>query len=98
MADRITITPEELRTSSTNFSTKAGEIRDILTYLRSEVDNLESTWQGAAQSQFFIMYSEMEKTLNEFPEVLDGISTQLTTVAQTLEDTDDALKAAMQSQ
>lgn len=98
MAERITITPEELRTSSSNFATKADEIRDILTFLRTEVDNLQSTWQGAAQSQFFIMYSEMEKTLNEFPEVLTGISTQLTTVADTLEDTDDALKAAMQGQ
>lgn len=91
MAARITITPEELRTASTNFANKAGEIREILEYLRSEVNRLESTWDGAAQDQFFITYEEMAKTLDQFPEVVDGISNQLSTVAQTLEETDQAL-------
>lgn len=91
MAARITITPEELRTSSTNFANKAGEIREILSYLRSEVNRLESTWDGAAQDQFFMTYEEMTKTLDQFPEVVDGISQQLSAVAQTLEETDQAL-------
>ncbi len=91
MAARITITPEELRTASTNFANKAGEIREILDYLRSEVNRLESTWDGAAQDQFFMTYEEMSKTLNQFPEVVDGISQQLSAVAQTLEETDQAL-------
>lgn len=91
MAARITITPEELRTASTNFANKAGEIREILEYLRSEVNRLESTWDGAAQDQFFMTYEEMAKTLDQFPEVVDGISQQLNAVAQTLEETDQAL-------
>ncbi len=91
MAARITITPEELRTSSTNFANKAGEIREILEYLRAEVNRLESTWDGAAQDQFFMTYEEMAKTLDQFPEVVDGISQQLSAVAQTLEETDQAL-------
>ena len=95
MAERITITPEELRDSASKFTTKSGEIREILSFLRSEVDSLEATWEGAAQSQFFASYSEMEQTLNQFPEVLDGIRQQLTTVAQTLEDTDEQLGASL---
>ena len=91
MAARITITPEELRTSSTNFANKAGEIREMLQYLRNEVNQLESTWDGAAQDQFFITYEEMAKTMDQFPEVVDGISKQLSAVAQTLEETDQAL-------
>ena len=91
MAGRITITPEELRTASTNFANKAGEIREILEYLRSEVNRLESTWDGAAQDQFFMTYEEMAKTMDQFPEVVDGISQQLSAVAQTLEETDQAL-------
>ena len=91
MAARITITPEELRTASTNFANKAGEIREVLSYLRSEVNRLESTWDGAAQDQFFMTYEEMAKTLDQFPEVVDGISQQLSAVAQTLEETDQAL-------
>ena len=91
MAARITITPEELRTASTNFANTAGEVREILEYLRSEVNRLESTWDGAAQDQFFMTYEEMAKTLDQFPEVVDGISQQLSAVAQTLEETDQAL-------
>lgn len=91
MAARITITPEELRTASTNFANKAGEIREVLEYLRAEVNRLESTWDGAAQDQFFMTYEEMAKTLDQFPEVVDGISQQLSAVAQTLEETDQAL-------
>lgn len=91
MAARITISPEELRTSSTNFANKAGEIREILDYLRNEVDRLESTWDGAAQDQFFMTYEEMAKSLDQFPEVVDGISQQLSAIAQTLEETDQAL-------
>lgn len=91
MASRITITPEELRTASTNFATKAGEVRELLQYLRSEVNRLESTWEGAAQDQFFVTYEEMAKTLDQFPDVVDGISQQLSNVAQTLEETDQAL-------
>ena len=97
MAARITITPEELRTASTNFSNKAGEIREILSYLRSEVNRLESTWDGAAQDQFFVTYEEMAKTLDQFPEVVDGISQQLTAVAQTLEETDQALADSLKA-
>lgn len=91
MAARITITPKELRTASSNFTTKAGEIREILTYLRNEVNRLESTWDGAAQDQFFITYEEMAKTMDQFPEAVNGISQQLSAVAQTLEETDQAL-------
>ena len=91
MAARITISPEELRTASSNFANKAGEVREILDYLRNEVTRLESTWDGAAQDQFFMSYEEMAKTLDQFPEVVDGIGQQLSAVAQTLEETDQAL-------
>lgn len=91
MADRITITPQELLDAASTFTQQAGDIKDILSSLRTLVDNLESTWDGAAQDQFFIAYEEMNTTLEQFPEVLEGIGTQLTTVAQTLEETDQAL-------
>lgn len=95
MAARITITPEELRTASTNFANKAGELREILNYLRQQVTSLEATWDGAAQDQFFITFEEMAKTMEQFPEVVDGIGTQLTAVANTLEQTDEELASSL---
>ncbi len=95
MADRITITPEELRDSSTMFNNKAEEITQILNDLRSEVDSLEATWDGAAQDAFFQSYEEMQSTLEQFPVILEGIASQLTSVADTLEDTDEQLSQSL---
>lgn len=95
MADRITITPQELRTAAANFKAKADEVVDILKYLMNEVTNLESTWDGAAQDEFFAQYNELQTPLNQFPEVLNGIASQLEAVAQTLEETDNALASQL---
>lgn len=97
MAGRIMITPDELRTSSANFKTKAEEISSIISYLNNEVANLENTWDGAAQDQFFVAYDNSQQTLNQFPEILNGIAMQLDAVAQTLEDTDSALASQLGS-
>ncbi|HHW47063.1 MAG TPA: WXG100 family type VII secretion target [Clostridiaceae bacterium] len=88
MAERITITPQELRTAANNFRAKADEIVEILRYLKAEVDSLESTWDGAAQDQFFAQYNELQTPLNQFPEILQGIASTLDHVATTLEETD----------
>lgn len=95
MAERILITPAELRTASTNFANKANEIREILTYLRGEVSRLEDSWDGAAQDQFFATYEEMAKTLDQFPEVIDGMGQQLNAVADTLSQVDDEMAASL---
>lgn len=95
MADRITITPQELRTSATTFRAKSDEIVSILKELMTEVNNLESTWDGAAQDTFFQQYNDLQTPLNQFPEILEGIAGQLDAVAQTLEETDSALASQL---
>ncbi|MBC8060241.1 MAG: WXG100 family type VII secretion target, partial [Clostridiaceae bacterium] len=92
---RITITPEELRTSASNFTAKSGQVTDIITFLQNEVSRLESTWEGAAQDQFFLAFTDMVKVLQQFPEVCNGVTGQLNTVAQTIEDTDAALASSL---
>ena len=97
-AERITITPSELRSSAANFTNKAEEIEGIWTYLQTEVNNLESTWDGAAQDRFFLMYNELQPSLKQISEqVLPGIASALEAVAQTLEDTDAALATQLGS-
>ena len=67
---RIALTTEELRGASTNFSTKAGELRELLNYLRQQVNSLESTWDGAAQNQFFVTFDEIAKNMDQIPEAI----------------------------
>lgn len=95
MAGRIMITPEELRAVAGTFTTKAGEVTDIITSLNSEVTRLESTWEGAARSEFFQAFTEMLKVLQQFPEVCNAVSEQLKGVAQTIEETDTTLASQL---
>lgn len=91
MAERITITPNELRVSSSNLRAKADDISSILQYVLYEVRNLESTWDGAAQDAFFIQFNELHSVLKQYPEILQGMASQLDVVASILEDTDNEL-------
>lgn len=92
---RIMITPEELRTSAGKFTQKAGEVSDIITLLKGEVNRLESSWEGAAQSQFFQAFLEMSKVLEKFPDVCTGVTGQLNGVAKTIEETDATLASQL---
>mgnify|MGYP004463724587 FL=1 len=92
---RIALTTEELRGASTNFSTKAGELRELLNYLRQQVNSLESTWDGAAQNQFFVTFDEIAKNMDQIPEAIENIGNQLSAVATTMENTDNELANAL---
>lgn len=92
---RIALTTEELRSASTNFSTKAGELRELLNYLRQQVNSLESTWEGAAQNQFFVTFDEIAKNMDQIPEAIENIGNQLSAVATTMENTDNELANAL---
>lgn len=98
MAEKIMITPQELRTAASTFTTKADEIGTILNELNSLVESLESTWDGAAQDQFFNLYKEKHTDLIKVAEeILPGISETLESIAQTLEDTDEQIASSLQN-
>ena len=59
MADRILYSIPEMKQAGANFHAKAEEINDILNYLNSEIENLESVFDGAAQDSLFAKYQEL---------------------------------------
>ena len=61
MADRILYSIPEMKQAGANFHAKAEEINDILNYLNSEIENLESVFDGAAQDSLFAKYQELAK-------------------------------------
>lgn len=97
---QIRITPEQLEEGASFIDTKNGELGDLLTALKSKIDEVASNWEGAAQSAFVASFDEMyTPTLSQtFPEILEGISTQLKTAAQIMRDTDAQLQQAMSKQ
>lgn len=96
MAERITITPEELRSSANVFLTQADQISEILKTLEKEVESLESTWEGAAQDQFLSVYQTMSPEFMKMAtQVLPGISNTLNSIAQKLEETDEQIASSL---
>ena len=94
---QIRITPEELEDGATFIQQKRDTILSEVQALKSKIDEVASNWEGAAQSAFLASFEDMySPTLSQtFPEILDGISTQLKTAAQIMRDTDQQLQQAM---
>lgn len=93
MAGTIKITPQELRDASTYLGQRLDAINIQTNDLKKKLDQISTNWEGAAQSAFISDFSEnMWPVLSRhLPELINGIQTQLTETAQTLEDTDQAI-------
>lgn len=94
---RITLTPEELRNVGTNFATKAGELREIFNYMRQQVNSLDGTFEGQAKEAFFASYEEIANSMDQIPDVVDGFGTQINSVADAFENTDNELANSLRA-
>lgn len=88
MASRIRVTPEELKSSSRVFKTNASTTTSMLKKLNSEVNKMKSIWEGQANKEFINQYEQLQPSMKQFVDVLEGISKQLDSVAQTMEQVD----------
>lgn len=92
MAEQILMSPEEMRAHARSIDSYREQIESLLGQLDSTISAVEAGWRGASQCSFLESYQEMKaNALSHFPEILEGISTQLTTSAQVMEDTDNQL-------
>ena len=92
---KITITPQELTSSAGKFKRGSDTTAQLLNSLNSEVQRLESSWQGAAQSAFLQQFQQLQKPLNQFVTVLNEINQQLTGVAKAMQDADNQIAAKL---
>ncbi len=88
---RIALTPEELRGVASNFTTKSGEMTEMINFLRQQVSSLDGTFEGDAKTAFTTTWEEIAKTLDSVPQLIEGIGSQLNAVANTMENTDNEL-------
>lgn len=99
MAERILMTPQELRDAADFVIAQQGCIKDAVDVLKSKLDDVCSRWEGASQqafiSQFEEIYSKMLST--QVPEILDGVSQELRLAADTIEQADDSIASAMKN-
>ena len=93
----IKIVPEDLRAAASFIGDKRDSILGELQALKSKIDEIEPNFEGSAKAEFFNSFTEMyNNTLTKtFPEVLEGIATQLTSVAEIMENADTEVAKAL---
>ena len=89
MAEQILMSPSEMRTHARSIDSYRSQIETLLSQLDGTIAEVEAGWRGASQCSFLESYQEMKTSaLSQFPEILQGISTQLTSSADIMEETD----------
>lgn len=85
----IRITPQELRDGAVYLGDRRDSIVNEVISLARKIDQVASTWEGAAQSSFIASFNEMLPILEkQFPEVITGIASQLEAAANAIETAD----------
>lgn len=93
----IQITPEVLTSKAAEVRTHKAAHDDTMAKLRSLVLSLNETWKGEAQDAFVAKFESMQPSFNSFSEMLEGYAKLMDTAAREIQNTDQALKSAMQS-
>lgn len=88
MADRIKLSPEELRTSARKYSDGCTGVDEILTSLTQEQQVISENWEGDAFGSFNDQFNALSPKIKEFAELLQDIHDQLRKVADIIEETD----------
>jgi WXG100 family type VII secretion target len=96
MAGNIRIAPEELRDAAAFIENRKTTIEGCVKDLRSKIDEISANMEGQASTAFLDGFNDMYPTLSQdFPAVLEGIKTQLNTIAQVMEEADAQLQQAL---
>lgn len=88
MADLIQATPDQLRTTGTQFVTHGGDIDTILKQLDTLKDQMIEMWKGASSEAFVNEYEELRPSFTNFVKLIDGVGQQIQSVANALEQAD----------
>lgn len=86
----IQMTPSELVDAATYLDERKEAILEEIGLLDSKLNELETNWKGAAQSQFMETFSEEIKPVltEKLPEIIVGIENQLKGSAEALDQAD----------
>lgn len=95
MADRIKLSPSELRTSAQKYTEGSQQVNEILQKLQSEQNTISSNWEGSGFESFDAQFSALKPKVSEFAELLEQINQQLNQVAQIMEETDQNISSAI---
>ncbi len=91
----INVELDDLRDQADEFMTQSEEQQGIIDECDGFVDALDDMWEGSAKDSFVSQWAELKPSLEAAVELLENVSQQLDGVADTMEETDEALASSM---
>jgi WXG100 family type VII secretion target len=78
---RILITPDQLENIARQFRDGINQAQGLNSKLQGQIHNLYSEWDGNTKNKFQAQFSEAEKLMKGYTEILQSIETELKQIA-----------------
>ena len=95
MADVLKVTPEELKSTASQFKTYQGNMQTAYTAMSTAVNNLGSTWTGEASQQFKTQFESLYKNRAQSEQKMADAVDELTKAAGVYEEVENSIKSAV---
>ncbi|HUY77216.1 MAG TPA: WXG100 family type VII secretion target [Ktedonobacterales bacterium] len=92
------ITPDELQATARNIQQAAGNIENILSQVKGQVDATTGFWQGAAQANFNELMMRWQRDSQDLHQVLMQIAQNMQTASQNYAETEAGVARGFQVQ
>ena len=84
------VTPDEIRGTAGQLDNAKGQVDSLLSQVRNQVNNLGTSWQGAASGNFASLMAKWNSDVNNLNTTLSEIATAMRTAASNYEATESA--------
>lgn len=81
----LKVTPTELKTASSEFGAKGGQVKGLTGEMMNLVNGLNSVWQGEAATAFSNKFKELQDDMDKIYNMIQEHSKDLTEMAQRYE-------------
>lgn len=95
MAGNLKVTFQDLQTASGQLNKGETEIDNILSTMRSQLEPIHASWEGASRVQFDQLWQEWDRGAGQLKESLLGIAKLLSTAANAYEQTEEQIRNSM---
>lgn len=92
MSDSLKVTFTELSDGSTMLRNGSADIQGQLDAMRSRLEPIHASWQGAAKGQFDTLWQDWERAANNLRESLEGVAQLLSVAAQSYEEAEGQIR------
>ena len=90
----IKVTPETLQSQGEELNRYAEDLAETLKNIEDKIKDITQGWEGLAEDAYFSMYEDMQKSLAEFPNMVNSLGDTTKSAAQAFARVDDDLKKA----